>query len=124
MTDDGFFVDVNFLFKFRKPLWIPIPKFYICAMKWIAQLFLIVFVAFLATPTIVSLIEKSTDTSYFYNTAEEEQPHKEVKADLNYDFVYHFVVFSQSTSSLILSENLSKHDKIAASIFIPPPEQV
>lgn len=117
-------MDVNFFLNFPAHRVLTSPKFYICPMKWIAQLFLIVFVAFLATPTIVSLIEKSTDTSYFYSTAEEEQPHKEVKADLNYDLSYHFIVFPEGKSSLILSENLSRHDYIAASIFIPPPEQV
>ena len=93
-------------------------------MKYIASIFLMVFIAFLSTPTIVSLIEKNTDTSYFYSTSEEEQFHKEVKAELPVETVYTLAVFQTPTSSLILSENLSKHDNIASAIFIPPPEQV
>lgn len=93
-------------------------------MNLAAKLFLILFITFLSTPTIVSLIEKSTDTSYFYSTSEEEQVHKVIKADIHLELDYNFHVFPKLTSSLILSENLSKHDNIAAAIFIPPPEQV
>jgi len=83
------------------------------------------FVFFLATPTIVSLIEKSCDTSVFYSMSEEEQVHhKEIKAELKNDFCYVIPPIQENTSSLIHSENLSKHDNISASIFIPPPEQV
>ncbi|WP_309641355.1 hypothetical protein [Flavobacterium sp.] len=93
-------------------------------MKFIAKLLLILFITFLSTPTIVSLIEKKTDTSCFYSTSEEEQIHKEVKAELKLEPEYTLVTFPITTSSLILSENLSKHDHIASKIFIPPPEQV
>ncbi len=93
-------------------------------MKLIAKLFLFVFITFLSTPTIISVIEKSTDTSYFFSMSEEEQVHKGLKADLKLELSYTVAIFSSSTSSLIRSENLSKHDHIASSIFIPPPEQV
>lgn len=92
-------------------------------MKLLANLFLVVFITFLSTPTIVSLIEKKTDTSYFYSMSEEEQVHKEIKAELK-QIDYTVTFFQVSKSSLILSENLSKHDNIASTIFIPPPEQV
>jgi len=83
------------------------------------------FVFFLATPTIVSLIEKNCDTSIFYSMSEEEHVHhKEIKAELKNDFCYVIPQVQESTSSLIHSENLSKHDNISASIFIPPPEQI
>ncbi|HEX8561493.1 MAG TPA: hypothetical protein VF676_00810 [Flavobacterium sp.] len=81
------------------------------------------FMIFLSTPTIVSLIEKSCDTSVFYSMTEEELTHKEIKAELRIH-EYHFVDLSGRTSSLILSENLSRHDNVCAAIFIPPPEQV
>lgn len=117
-------MDVNFVLNFKQPFSIPILISYICDMKLIAKLFLFVFITFLSTPTIISLIEKSTDTSYFYSTSEEEQVHKEVKAELKLELAYTLALFSSNTSSLIQSENLSKHDNIAATIFIPPPEQV
>jgi len=93
-------------------------------MKIAVKLLLIIFIAFLSTPTIVSLIEQSTDTSYFYSASEEEQAHKEVKVQFKFDTTYELINLSGLKSSLILSENLSKHDKISSSIFIPPPEQV
>ena len=93
-------------------------------MKFIVKIMLIIFIAFLSTPTIVSLIEDKADTSYFYSTAEEEQPHKDFKAEFVFYNPIEVVFFSNPTSSLILSKNLLKHDNLSASIFIPPPEQV
>ena len=93
-------------------------------MKLAAQILLFVFITFLATPTIVSVIEKNADTSLFYSFSEEEKAHKEVKAVFNFNVVNTPVNFSNLNSGLIHSENLSKHDKIASKIFIPPPEQV
>jgi len=92
-------------------------------MKFVTGLVLAMFVLFISTPTIVSVIKKSVDTSYFYSMSEEEQAHKEIKADFKVDS-YQFVDLSGRTSGLILFENLSKHDNVAATIFIPPPEQV
>jgi hypothetical protein len=93
-------------------------------MNIAAKLLLVLFIAFLSTPTIVSLIEKNTDTAYFFSTSEEEQVHKVIKTDLHLEVAYTLGVFLMPTSSLILSENLSKHDNIASAIFIPPPELV
>lgn len=83
-----------------------------------------VFITFLATPTIVSVIKKSADMSVFYSFSEEEKAQKEIKAIFNSDLENVPNNLSQLNSSLIRSENLSKHDKIASKIFIPPPEQV
>ena len=90
-------------------------------MKFTALSILFLFVTFLITPTIVSVLEKNSDTSIFYNFSEEEQSHKVFKEffvlqtsnDIFYLQPYH--------TSLIISENLSKHDKICCTIFIPPP---
>ena len=93
-------------------------------MKITAQILLFVFITFLATPTIVSVIKKSADMSMFYSFSEEEKVHKEIKAVFNSAVVIAPVNLSQLDSGLIHSENLSKHDKISSKIFIPPPEQV
>ena len=93
-------------------------------MKITAQILLFVFITFLATPTIVSVIKKSADMSVFYSFSEEEKAQKEIKAIFNSDLENVPNNLSQLNSSLIRSENLSKHDKIASKIFIPPPEQV
>ena len=92
-------------------------------MKLATRLVLLMFMLFIATPTIVSVIKKSSDTSVFFSMSEEELAHKEVKAHFK-EFTFHFVDLSGQTSGLILFENLSKHDNVAATIFIPPPEQV
>jgi hypothetical protein len=93
-------------------------------MKIIAQLLLFVFVSFLVTPTIVSVIKKDADISAFYSFSEEEKTQKEIKAIINFEVVCAPLDLSQLNCRLIFSENLSKHDKISSKIFIPPPEQV
>ncbi len=94
-------------------------------MKFFVKIVLIVFLVFLSTPTIVSLIEKNTDTSFFFDLSEdEEEGQKEFKADFKFYSAIEFVTFSIITSNLILSESLSKHDNISATIFVTPPEQV
>lgn len=93
-------------------------------MKFIVQFLLIVFVTFLSTPTIVSVIKKSKDTSYFYAMSEEEHAHKEIKVECSVEEPLTLCIFPLPTSSLIPSKNVAKHDAIASTIFIPPPEQV
>lgn len=91
-------------------------------MKLIARFFLILFIAFLSTPAIVKMIEKSTDTSVFFSVSEEEQLKKEVKK-LVY-FVAISTVFELKETikkHLIIFENLSKCDNIFKKIFSPPP---
>lgn len=83
-----------------------------------------VFITFLVTPTVVSVIEKSVNVSVFYSFSEEEKSHKEIKAVFYFDYSNTPLDLSQLNSGIIHSENLSKHDKIASKIFIPPPEQV
>ena len=89
-----------------------------------AQILLFVFITFLVTPTIVSVIEKNADMSVFYSYSEEEKAHKEIKAVFHFNDATIPATLPQLNSGLIHSENLSKHDKIASTIFIPPPEQV
>lgn len=101
-------------------------KSYFCDMKLIARFILFVFVAFLTTPTIVTLIEKNTDISMFYSFAEEENHKdlKEIKADLRLNFDYPIMEIVVHQNSKIISKNLSRHDNIAEEIFIPPPELI
>lgn len=89
-----------------------------------SKLLLIVFIAFLSTPTVVTLIKKSTDTSVFYSFAEEEihKELKEVKADLKQHFDYPFLDLQIKKNTEIISENLLSHDNVASEIFSPPPE--
>jgi len=90
-------------------------------MKTVAKIFLIFFIAFLATPAIVTVIEKSSDISVFFNMSEEEHFHKEIIAAVSIEHFLDIYIITIASSTIILSEKLSKHDKIPASIFIPPP---
>ena len=91
-------------------------------MKFAVKIVIFIFFIFLSTPTIVSLIERNSDISIFYGSAELEDMQKEVKLEFKFD-TFSFAFFKQpKMSSLILSENLSKHDNISTSIFIPPPD--
>ena len=90
-------------------------------MRILTHILLLVFVAFLATPTIVCVISETVDTSYFYSVAEEELAHKELrtfKEVLNLDHLFNF---TSADATLIISENFLKHDNITPSIFSPPP---
>ncbi|MCZ8332161.1 MAG: hypothetical protein O9282_12685 [Flavobacterium sp.] len=91
-------------------------------MKFLVQFILVLFVAFLVTPTVVSIIEKKNDVSIFFSLAEEEihKELKEVKADLK---LYYCLNISKTVKKLkIISEKLSEHDKVSSIIFSPPPE--
>lgn len=90
-------------------------------MKLAVYLFITLFLSFLSTPTIVSVINKACDTSYFYSMAEEELSHKavkDVKTQLHHSNTFKLAKLS---SSLIISENQLKHDNITPAIFSPPP---
>lgn len=94
-------------------------------MKFISRVILLLFIMFLSTPTLVTLIEKNCDVSLFYNFAEEEI-HKDLKlkAECGHEYEFIFQNFPKSNNTNIVSENLSKHDKVLEEIFSPPPELV
>jgi hypothetical protein len=103
---------------------ISIQYFYICIiMKTIARLLLFLFLSFLITPTVVCVIEKNADVSLFYSFSEEEKTQKEIKAVNFIDIEITSIDLSQLNCKIIFSENLSKHDHISSTIYIPPPEQ-
>ena len=95
-------------------------------MKFTASIILILFVTFLSTPTVVSLIQKSSDISMFFSFAEEEihKELKEVKAEIKQSFDYPFSDTTIKENLTIISENLSKHDNVSEEIFSPPPELI
>jgi len=95
-------------------------------MKFVARLLLVLFVAFLSTPTIVKLIEEDADTSIFYSFSEEELNKDciHIKADLSHQYEFVFLNLSYTISTKIISENLSRHDNVSEEIFSPPPELI
>ena len=90
-------------------------------MRTAACLLLILFVSFLATPTIVSVINSSCDTSCFSNLAEEELSHKAVKETKTVIVNVNLFRLANLTPSIIISDNQLKHDNLSPSIFSPPP---
>ncbi len=93
-------------------------------MKIIVKLLLFFFLTFLSAPTLVSLIEKKGDISFFYDNSETEDFQKELKTEFIFE-TFTFVVFiPQKKSSNILSDNLSKHDNISQKIIILPPDTI
>lgn len=99
-------------------------------MKLAVKLVLIMFLTFIVTPTIVSLIKEDANTSLVYSMSEEEHHNhgckelKEIKADFNsIDFLV-FSKYTASSSSLIISQHSLKYDSATSSIFSPPPNVV
>lgn len=95
-------------------------------MKIVVNIVLFLFIAFLAAPTVVSLIEDNADVSMVYSLTEEElqKEIKEVKAPASV-FEPRFTFLPQlKNSSLIKSANLRHHDSVSGEICSPPPEQV
>jgi hypothetical protein len=93
-------------------------------MKIAVRIFIFVFFIFLSTPTIVSLIEKATDTSCFYSMTEEEVSQKEIKSQIIVHNSFPQINYFIQKNSKIHSINILRHDSISSKIFIPPPEQI
>ena len=96
-------------------------------MRSFASIVLLFFVLFLAAPTILACIEREKDSTSLCdgNDSSSSSSIEEIKHDIKYYtfnpfFEMSFVDFEKDTD-LIVFENLSRHDLICASIFIPPP---
>jgi hypothetical protein len=95
-------------------------------MKIYASIVLVLFVFFLTVPTIVASLEEDKEkTSLCENSNTPSSSFEELKHDIKF---YTFDSFSEisflklkKVSTVIIFENLSKHDVISASIFFPPP---
>lgn len=95
-------------------------------MKVFANIVLLCFVMFLVAPTIVVYMEKDkSNTNICENCNAPSSSFEEIKNDIKYytcnSFLEVTFIDFGKDSGIIIFENLSKHDLIAASIFIPPP---
>lgn len=98
-------------------------------MKIFASIVLLFFVLFLVAPTIVVCLEEDKDSiSLCEDCNSPSSSFEEIKHDIKYYTFNPFLEMSfidcKKSSGLIIFENLSKHDLICASIFIPPPNRV
>ncbi|NHM04183.1 hypothetical protein [Flavobacterium celericrescens] len=96
-------------------------------MKILVNIVAFLFITFLSTPTIISMIDKDVDTSYFYNMCEEEENHvpfNEIKSLPSADFSFtNFSSDNLFTLNVSIEHDLS-FDNLAHQIFSPPPELI
>ena len=97
-------------------------------MKIFASIILLFFVLFLAAPTILACIENDKDNISLCGNCTPSSSFEEIKHDIKYYTLNSFLEISfldlKKASGVIIFENLSEHDLISASIFIPPPNWV
>ncbi|AXG75052.1 hypothetical protein DVK85_12760 [Flavobacterium arcticum] len=93
-------------------------------MKFIVSIVLLMFISFLATPTIVSLLDDNTDVSICYSLNEEEihKEIKEIKAGPS-EFSFCFLGAIKK-SSKITSNNLRRHKRVFGDVLSPPPDVI
>lgn len=95
-------------------------------MKIMSKIVLIIFVLFLATPTIVSVIDNTVDISYFFNMSEEESHSsfneiKSIPAIYSIPLVIDFEGLQKVQFSILKDR---KVNSIKPKVFLPPPELV
>jgi len=94
-------------------------------MNIFIKITLFLFISFLATPTIISLLHKDVDVSYFYNISEEEENtiiFNELKVVHNEPYIFSdfFCTSLHYTPFFVYNESLK--GTFLASILLPPPE--
>ncbi|MQP24325.1 hypothetical protein GFJ94_04525 [Flavobacterium sp. LMO8] len=97
-------------------------------MKLLVNIFLFIFITFLATPTLIGMVDKEADTSYFYTMCEEEENHSpfnEIKTvpTTNYSVV-HFSFGELAKLNVLMEHDLLSFDNLAHQIFSPPPNLI
>lgn len=92
-------------------------------MKVFARFFLFLFLAFLAAPTIVVIIKKSSDISVFFDFSEEEEDsQKDIKNFVHQELVnIELINVCFEEIELIFSNTIGEHDNVVSFIFAPPP---
>jgi hypothetical protein len=100
--------------------------FYICTVKILCKIVLGIFILFLATPTVMSVIDKDIDTSYFFNMSEEENhcafnEIKGISTIYSIPIDIDFEGFQKVKYSVL---NDRKANSITPNIFLPPPELI
>ena len=96
-------------------------------MKFLCQLSLVFFLAFLATPTIISLVEEKPSLASFYELNEEEESGSDISFDeikliTQLDFFQFYIPSFEFKipDFMLFDDALLGHYKV--SIFIPPPD--
>lgn len=90
----------------------------------IVKILIFAFVLFLSTPTIVSLIENNNHISILIASTEIDDNNKDIKLAFKSNILSFCLIYETKKSCLIISENLSMHDKVSPSIFTTPPDSI
>ena len=93
-------------------------------MKFLSVIFLFSFLTFLATPTIIGVIDNEADTSHFFSMCEEEEnftSFSEIESiQTSCISIFKIAIKSSTEFSYVLVTNLI-FDNLAHQIFSPPP---
>lgn len=97
-------------------------------MKVVVSFLVFLLITFLSTPTIISVLDKDADISYFYTLSEEEEENQvsfdEIKSvALSSQELLSFFYNSSVTLNVAMVANLS-FTNLAHQIFSPPPELI
>lgn len=96
-------------------------------MKVVVSFLVFLLITFLSTPTIISVLDKDADISYFYTLSEEEENQvsfDEIKSvALSSQELLTFFHNSSVTLNVAMVANLS-FTNLAHQIFSPPPELI
>jgi hypothetical protein len=96
-------------------------------MKFLCINFLIFFISFLSTPTIVSIVDNEVDISCFYNLCEEEENLEffdKIKSVPYIDFEFGNLSCNLLKLLNVSSETNLSFTNLAHQIFSPPPNLV
>jgi hypothetical protein len=99
--------------------------YYFCDMKFLCITFLLFFTSFLATPTIISMIDKDVDISCFYSVSEDEEEmvsFDEIKSITTSDHQMTYVLSKASSKLNVSLKPFLNFTNLAHQIFSPPPE--
>jgi hypothetical protein len=96
-------------------------------VKILVKIVVSIFMLFLATPTIVSIIDKDVDTSYFFNMSEEEENHcafneiKSIPTAFSIPMLIDFEGFQKAKFSIFAER---KVNAVKINILLQPPELI
>ena len=93
-------------------------------MKMILNLFIVLFVFSLSTPTLESLVEKDINIAYSIDESEADDFQKEFKLDYIVNDFRYSVINPIIISKKIISNCFISFDKIVREIIIRPPELI
>lgn len=96
-------------------------------MKLFVKIVLVLFLSFIAMPTIVSIVDKKVDTAYFFNTTEEEESlstFNEIKMVYETESLLSNTLINTTLVKKFLLVDEDLECNFSFSILLPPPELI